>query len=98
MQRQTPTSGPTPSNWHRAITKPGWILWQRTGPSAGKKPGGCSLGKPQRNARARNASSDPNEVIEIQAQTLTVSELWRRGREFDQVALPDPIEGSLAMG
>ena len=37
---------------------------------------------------------DPNEVIEIQGLTLTVSELVERGREFDQVAMPDPIEGS----
>jgi hypothetical protein len=37
---------------------------------------------------------DSNEVIEIQGLTLTISELCERGREFDQVAMPDPIEGS----
>lgn len=37
---------------------------------------------------------DLSEVIEIHGQTLTVSELVERGREFDEVAMPDPIEGS----
>ena len=37
---------------------------------------------------------DPNEVIEIQGEKLSVSELLERGSEFDNQAMPDPIEGS----
>ena len=35
----------------------------------------------------------PNDIIEIQDKKLPVSELLERGEEFDNVAMPDPIEG-----
>lgn len=36
----------------------------------------------------------PNDIIEIQGKKLTISELLERGSEFDNLAMPDPIEGS----
>ena len=36
----------------------------------------------------------PNDIIEINGNKILVSELLERGREFDNVAMPDPIEGS----
>jgi hypothetical protein len=36
----------------------------------------------------------PNDVIEIQGKQISVSELLERGSEFDNLAMPDPVEGS----
>jgi len=35
----------------------------------------------------------PDDIIEIQGKQLLASELLERGTEFDNVAMPDPIEG-----
>lgn len=52
---------------------------------------------PRQTAEERESAEcvlDTNEVIEIQGLKLTISELCERGCEFDQMAMPDPIEGS----
>jgi len=36
----------------------------------------------------------PDDIIEIQGKQLLASELLERGEEFDNVAMPDPVEGS----
>lgn len=36
----------------------------------------------------------PDDIIEIQSQQLSVTELLQRGSEFDNQAMPDPVEGS----
>ena len=36
----------------------------------------------------------PNDIVEIRGLNLTTSELLDRGSEFDNTAMPDPIEGS----
>jgi putative DNA primase/helicase len=35
-----------------------------------------------------------NDIIEINGNNILVSELLERGREFDNMAMPDPVEGS----
>jgi hypothetical protein len=52
---------------------------------------------PKQTAAERDSEEchlNPNDIIEIQGKQLSVAELLERGSEYDNMAMPDPIEGS----